>query len=230
MKYIFLFFLLQSCSVFAQMPSEPIGITLLKMDIKEYYSPINEGGGSNPFGGSNYKGSLKKVIVSAWHLPLTRIRFNKEPPLRYISFETFSSKNPAYVHQLIQQNLQVYFGFKVIDGVDSIDTWVIRTIDRTKLVPFNPDDHGGYGGWGECADGESWEADGAPISEIAKEYERISGNISVFEGDNEGIYSFDIPYSFMKSPEGFNVFLKKFIGLEIKKEKRPIAVKYVNFD
>ncbi len=230
MKYIFLFFLLQNFSVSAQTPSEPIGITLLKMDIKEYASPITESGGSNPFGGSDYQGSLKNAIVSAWHLPLTRLRFNKEPPHKYISFTTFSSTNPMYVHQLMLQNLQTYFSFKVVDGVDSIDTWVIRAVDTTKFIPFNPDDHGGYGGWGECADGESWEADGAPISEIAKEYERISGNMSVFAGDNEGIYYFDIPYRFMKSPEEFNVFLKKFIGLEIKKEKRLIAVKYVNFD
>lgn len=230
MKYIFLFFLGCTFPTFSQTLSDPIGITLLKVDIKEYLSPIIESGGLNPFGGSDYQGSLKNAIVSAWNLPLTRLRFNKEPPLKYISFSTFSSTNPAYVHQLMLQNLQAYFGFKVVDGVDSVDTWVIRVIDTTKFILFNPDDHGGYGGWGECADGESWEADGAPISEIAKEYERISGNLSAFEGNNEGVYYFDVPYSFMKSPEGFNAFLKKFIGLEIKKEKKIIAVKYVNFD
>lgn len=228
MKYIVFFLLLQSTYFFAQ-PLAQEGLTLFKVEVKEYLSPIESGGGNHPFG-SIYKGTLKKAIVNAWSFPLTRFRFNKEPPLRYVSFEALSSRNPANARLLVQQNMQTYFKFTVTDRTDSIEVWVIHKVDTTKFIPFNYETHGGYGGWGECMDADSWEADGAPISELAKEYERKSGNLSIFEGNNEGIYYFDIPYSFMKDAEEFNAFLKRFIGLEMTKEKRLMAVKYVTFE
>jgi hypothetical protein len=231
MKYFFFLIFLQTNYLFAQKEIEPEGLTLCNIVVKEYFTPIKQSGSSSPFG-INYRGTLKKGIRDAWNVPLTRIKFNREPPLKYVSFEAQSGNTPNAARLLVQQNLELHFGFKITDSIDSIEIWTINKIDTTKLTPFFPEKHsteGSMWGWGECIYDDSWEGIGAPISELAKECERVSNHITVFNEENNGLYYFDIPYNEMKSFDALSQFLKKYYGLGLTKGKTLMPVKYVTF-
>ena len=229
MKYIIFILLLESTCLFAQPANEPEGLTLFKVEVKEYFSPVQPSGGGHPFG-SSYKGTLKKAISNAWNFPLTRFRFNREPPLKYVSFEALSSRSPGNARLLVQENMQKYFRFTIMEAADSVETWIIHKVDTTILIPFSYDYHPYGMEWGPCDYGDFWEGIGAPISKLAEECERKSGVITMFEEDNSGYYLFDIPYDVMQSFEQLNAFFKKYNGLEMTKEKRLVTIKYVNFD
>ena len=229
MKYLIFIFLFKSTHLFGQSPNEPEGITLFKVEVKEYFSPVQPSGGYHPFG-SSYKGTLKKAIANAWNFPLTRFRFNGEPPLKYVSFEALSSINPNNARLLVQQNMQKCFKFTLTEETDSIEMWIIHKIDTIKLIPFSYEYHPYGMEWGPCEYGDFWEGIGAPISKLAAECERKSGVITFFEEDDSGYYLFDIPYDVMQSFEQLNTFFRKYNGLEMTKEKRLVTIKYVNFE
>lgn len=225
--FCFLPFLLQAQDSIK--PSMKIDITYLPTPKDSFL--VGFSGGTSGFHFS-HRGTLEKGIPVVLGVEEARVKFNKKPPKRFLSFNAFCRNLPA-ARTLILEELQARFMFNVTDIKDTLDVWVLHKVDEKKLwicTDFD-DPYTIKGPWAgdKEEDPDTWESCGFSLHYLVYDIKSYSKRLIFFEEKDEKGYNFEVPFILMRRFDGLSDYLKENYGLELVKERRLMDVKYVQF-
>lgn len=210
-------------------------ITITSLELKVYNKPLlSNYGVVGPFT-INYKGELIHSLAHLLGVPITRIRTNPNPPVKYISYNVFSSTKTNELEQRVLDDLIRNFNFEVSDTIDICDVWVLTVKDSSKLDRFSweKDSPNGttWAGW--HGNRKEYHYFGSTLTHVAKDIETLSEKFicltdSDDTADEPQRYKFTVPYPY-DDINALSSFLEKKYGVVLIREKRAIKKVYVNF-
>ncbi len=223
-------FLLYTTRSFTQ--NDKKGPYLIRFDVGELYKESDIARYTATMGFSfQYEGPLVNGIAHLIQTPFTRIKVEGDVPKKTIYYKSdLAITDVIDSKSLILKTLQYYYKFKIYEVEDSIDFWVLKQLDNTKLQVHSLERDGpGI----SAVVGVFWGAIDMSVSSISTIVEQIVKVATDNETHDNRHYNIpNIPVALMKKDkfDELNVLLRETHGLEFVKEKRLEKLKLIKFE